>query len=63
MSLPQGQSINIYVLLLYQFLADMTKMGQKAKYEAQITGEVAVRLKQLKKLDEEIKKMHYLQSK
>lgn len=30
-------------------------MGQKAKYEAQIMGEVAVRLKQLKKLDAEIK--------
>eukprot|EP00241_Pyramimonas_parkeae_P008235 CAMPEP_0114241058 /NCGR_PEP_ID=MMETSP0058-20121206/9435_1 /TAXON_ID=36894 /ORGANISM="Pyramimonas parkeae, CCMP726" /LENGTH=152 /DNA_ID=CAMNT_0001353569 /DNA_START=1110 /DNA_END=1568 /DNA_ORIENTATION=+ len=39
----------------HQFLADMEKMGQKAKYEAQIMGEVAVRLKQLKKLDAEIK--------
>mmetsp|Transcript_25633 Transcript_25633/g.35422 ORF Transcript_25633/g.35422 Transcript_25633/m.35422 type:complete len:241 (+) Transcript_25633:265-987(+) len=37
-----------------QFLADMEALGQRGKYEAKITSEIATRLHQLKVLDEKI---------
>jgi hypothetical protein len=41
-----------------QFLEDMDKMGQKAKYEKTTMNEIKQRVAQLSKLDVEIKKYH-----